>query len=100
MFCASEAIRTDGWAAEPCEVTFEFHDNRGRILKQATRTLQPDQAAFLDLRASEIGLTLRRGEIVPCIGVARGGAVSNFEMFDTFSGLTLLLANPAALMLP
>ena len=96
--CPDEATRTGG--AQPCDVTFIFHNNAGRILKQATVTLQPGKAGFLDVRASEIGLTARRGEIQPCIRVERGGAIANFEMIDTFTGLTLLLANPAAPMTP
>ena len=96
--CPSDPTRTD--VAEPCDVTFIFHNNAGRILKQATITLQPGKAGFLDVRASEFGLTARRGEIQPCIRVARGGVVANFEMIDTFTGITLLLANPAAPMTP
>ena len=97
-FCPDEATRAGG--AEPCDVTFIFHNNAGRILKQATVTLQPGKAGFLDVRAAEIGLTARRGEVIPCIRVARGGAIANFEMIDTFTSLTLLLANPAAPMTP
>ena len=62
--------------------------------------MQPGKAGFVDMRASEVGLTARRGEIQPCIRVERGGAIANFEMIDTFTGLTLLLANPAAPMAP
>ena len=81
-------------------MSFIFHNNAGRILKQATVTLQPGKSGFLDVRASEFGLTARRGEIQPCIRVGRGGVIANFEMIDTFTGLTLLLANPAAPMTP
>ena len=97
-FCPDEATRTTG--AEPCDVSFIFHNNAGRILKQATITLQPGSAGFLDARAAELGLTARRGEMIPCVRVARGSVISNLEMIDTFTGLTLLLANPAAPMTP
>jgi len=96
--CSDEVPRTGD--VEPCWVTFIFHNNAGRILKQATITLQPGKAGFLDVRAAEIGLTARRGEMIPCIRVGRGGVIANFEMIDTFTGLTLLLANPAAPMTP
>ncbi len=99
-FCPADATRTDGGSAEPCEVTFIFHDNAGRIFKQATMTLPPGKAGFLDLRLSETGLTARRVEIEPCFRVGRGGAITNFEMIDSLTGLTLLLANPAAPITP
>ena len=97
-FCPDEGTRAGG--SQPCDVTFIFHNNAGRILKQATVTLQPGKAGFLDVRAAEFGLTARRGEIQPCVRVERGRAIANFEMIDTFTGLTLLLANPAAPMTP
>ena len=46
-------------------------------------TLQPGTGRFLDLRAAEMGLTARRGEIVPCIRVGHGAAVATFELIDT-----------------
>lgn len=97
-FCPSDPARAGG--GEACDVTFIFHDNAGRIFKQATMTLLPGKAGFLDLRAAETGLTARRVEVDPCIRVGRGGAIANFEMIDTLTGLTLLLANPAAPMTP
>ena len=82
-----------------CEVTFIFHVSGGRILKQATITLGPGASGFLDLRASEAGLTARSGEIVPCVRVGRGIAISNFEMIDTVTGLTTQVAYPATAIL-
>ena len=82
-----------------CEATFIFHISGGRILKQATITLEPGAGGFLDLRASEAGITARSGEIIPCVRVGRGSAVSNFEMIDTITGLTTQVAYPATAIL-
>ena len=97
-FCPADPTRTGG--GDPCDVTFIFHDNAGRIFKQARMMLSPGKAGFLDLRAAETGLTARRVEADPCFRVGGGGAIMNFEMIDTLTGLTLLLANPAAPMMP
>jgi len=85
--------KTDG--PPSCEVTLIFHLSGGRILKQATLTLEPGAGGSLQLRTTEFGLTARLGEIIPCIKVGRGSAVSTFEVIDTASGLTTLLAHPA-----
>jgi hypothetical protein len=97
-FCSEAATRTG--AAEPCEVTFIFHASGGRVFKQSTITLEPGTSGFLDLRAAEIGLTFRRGEIIPCIRVGRGVAVASYESIDTLTGLTLTSGYPAALITP
>ena len=79
-----------------CEVALIFHVSGGRILKQATITLEPGTGGFLDLRASEAVLTARSGEIVPCIRVGRGSALSTFEMIDAFTALTTQVAYAAS----
>ena len=96
--CSDDATRTG--IAEPCEVTFNFHASGGRIFKQATMTLAPGSSGFMDLRSGETGLTFRRGEIVPCLRVARGAIVATHETIDTFTGLTATFAYPAALVSP
>ncbi len=93
---AADVTRTP----EPCDVTFIFHDARGRILKQSTMTLDPGASAFLDLRGSEAGLNVRRGEIIPCFRVGRGAIVGTVETIDNLTGLTLVLAHAATLTTP
>jgi len=95
-YCPVEPTRV----AEPCDVTFIFHDTRGRILKQASRTIDPGTAGFLDFRASEAGLTVRRGEIIPCVRVGRGAVLATVETIDNLTGLTILLAHQALLATP
>ena len=51
----------------PCNVTLEFHDITGRVLKQMTKTLAPGEGTFLDLRGSDMPLTGRHMELAPCI---------------------------------
>ena len=81
----------------PCDVTLEFHDIQGRLLKQSRMTLQPDTGGFLDLRWLETGSPSRKVEIQPCIKVAGGAAIGTLAIVDNFSGLTLTQAYPAAL---
>jgi hypothetical protein len=81
----------------PCDVTFEFHDIQGKLIKQSRMTLQPDTGGFLDLRWAETGSTARRVEIDPCWKVSGGPAVGTLAIVDDFSGLTLAQAYPAAL---
>jgi len=97
-FCSEVAVRPG--ISEPCEVTFIFHASGGRIFKQSTVTIEPGASAFLDLRAAEIGLTFRRGEIIPCLRVGRGAAVASYESIDTLTGLTITLGYDAALITP
>ncbi|MBI4908193.1 MAG: hypothetical protein HY820_31495 [Acidobacteria bacterium] len=94
--CAEET-RTLGGS---CEVTFIFHLSGGKIVKQSTMTLAPGAGAFLDLRSSEMGLGARPGEIIPCLRIGRGGVFATYEMIDTASTFTTLLAYPATAILP
>ena len=97
-FCPAGLTRTE--PAEPCEVTLLFHTLSGRVAKQSTVTLQPDTGVFLDLIAGELGLTARRGEIIPCLRVGRGAAAASFELIDTLTALTTVLTLPAAPVSP
>jgi hypothetical protein len=83
----------------PCDVTLEFHDLQGNLLKQSRMTLQPDTGGFLDLRWSETRSISRRVELDPCVKVAVSGgpAVGTFAIVDNFIGLTLVQAYPATL---
>jgi hypothetical protein len=83
----------------PCDITFEFHDLQGRVLKTSRMTLQPDTGGFLDLKWSETGSTSRRVELSPCFKVAVGGgpAVGTLAVVDNFTGLTLSQGYPAVL---
>jgi hypothetical protein len=96
--CVNTPTREGG--SEPCEVAFIFHTAEGRVLKQSSMTLMPGTGGFLDFRTAEVGLPVRRGEIVPCVRVARGAALSTLEVFDTFSGLGNVLAHGAAALAP
>jgi hypothetical protein len=78
----------------PCDVTLEFHDVTGRVLKQATFRLQPGQAASLDLRSTEAAAS-RRTEIQPAIPQAgRGFVLATVEVYDNLTGRTIALMNP------
>ena len=65
----------------PCEITFEFRHMGGRVLKQATMTIQPGTAGFLDLAAAQTGIS---GPVLlePCWDVTRGSAFASLEVFD------------------
>src|SRR5262245_19302649 len=91
VFCLSDANAAG--APEPCAVALHFHDLRGNILKQAEMMLLPDTGGFLDLRFSEMGLTSRQGEIIPCLRVERGIAVGSVELFDAFAFRTRILTS-------
>ena len=79
-------------APTPCDITFEFHHISGRMLKQATVTLQPGTGGFLDLTAAETGIA-GMVQIDPCWIVTRGVALASFEVFDNFSLRTRILIN-------
>jgi hypothetical protein len=96
-FCPNDQLTPGLLLPASCDVVFEFHDAQGRLLKQARTTLQPGTGGFADLRWQEAGGTGRRVEIVPCWKVTGGAAVGNFSLIDTFSGLTIAHAYPAAL---
>jgi hypothetical protein len=76
----------------PCEITFEFHHITGRILKQATITLQPGTGGYLDLPAAQTGIP-GTVQINPCWHVTRGAAFASLEVFDTLSQRTRILIN-------
>lgn len=95
-FCPDDATRT-GLPPDPCAVTFQFHDLRGRLMKQSKITLQPGTGGSLDLRSAEIGSTAGRVEIIPCVLVGRGMAVGSVRVVDNFTGHANVLAYPAVL---
>jgi len=80
-----------------CDVTFTFRNIRGGVIKEATMTIAPGTAGFLDLRGSERGSTASRVEITPCIRVGRA-AVGGLQLIDNLTGLTTVLAYPATLL--
>jgi hypothetical protein len=82
----------------PCDITFEFHDANGRVLKASRMSVPAGTGAFLDLRYPEAGSTERRVLIDPCWTVANGAAVLDLQTVDSFTGLTLTQAYPAALV--
>jgi hypothetical protein len=79
-------------------VDIHFHHIQGRILKEAALTLAPGTAGFLDFRTAEVGLTARRGEMVPCLKVGSGAVVSSFELVDTLTGLDIAITNEAVVV--
>ena len=85
-FCDGSVVPT------PCDITFEFQDAKGNILKQASMILQPETAGFLDFsgRPSTDGGTV---EINPCFKVLRGTAQASVEILDNFIQRTRLLIN-------
>jgi len=93
-YCPDEPART-GLPADPCDVTFQFHDLRGRLVKQSRMTLQPGTGGSLDLRSSEVGSSAGRVEIIPCVLVGRGLAVGSIRVLDNFTGHAQVLAYPA-----
>jgi len=95
-FCPNEAT-TPGAGPMACDVTFNFHDAQGRVIKQSRMTLQPGTSGFADLRWPEIGATARRVELDPCWTVAGGMAVGTFALIDNLTGLTIVQAYPADL---
>jgi len=88
----------DGSVAPGCDVTFEFHDANGRVLKSSRMSVPAGTGAFLDLRYSEAGSTASRVLISPCWTVANGAAVLDLQTVDSFTGLTLTQGYPAALV--
>jgi hypothetical protein len=65
-------------------------------VKQTRLVLQPDTAGFVNLKWEETGSTARKVDIFPCIKVGSGNPVGSFAIIDTFTGLTLSQAYPAA----
>ncbi len=94
-FCPSDGTR----APVACDVTFFFHDLRGRVLKPSRVTLQPGTGGSLDLRSSESGSVASRVEIIPCFKVASGAVVASFRLLDAIPGQSSRMAYPAAALL-
>src|SRR5215471_19047499 len=88
-FCSDEA------PADPCDVTFHFHDQRGQVIKQSTLILKPGYSGFLDIRAAEIAGGSGRVTIIPCFLVDRGQVIGAVRIFDMFTQRQRLLANMA-----
>jgi hypothetical protein len=74
----------------PCDVTFEFHDQRGGTLKQASMVLQPNTVGFLDFSLATAAFA-SRVEIEPCFKVLRGTAQPTLELMENFTHRTRLL---------
>ncbi len=74
----------------PCDITFEFHDSSGAMLKQADMILQPGTSGFLDFQAGPGPNTV---EIDPCWKVLRGVAMASLEVFDVLTERTRILLN-------
>jgi hypothetical protein len=88
----------DGSVVPSCDVTFEFHDANGNVLKASRMTVPAGTGAYLDLRYIETGSTATRVLISPCWTVASGAAVVDLQTVDSFTGLTLTQAYPGALL--
>lgn len=87
-YCEADETRS----AESCDVTLEFHDLQGRTVKQSRVTLQSGTGIFVDLKLAETRTSARRFEIDPCVKVGRGTAIGSFELIDTFTGRSTVLA--------
>lgn len=88
----------DGSVVPACDVTFEFHDATGRVLKAERKSIPAGASAFSDLRYSETGSTERRVTIDPCWTVAVGAAVLDLQTVDIFTNLTVTQAYRAAVV--
>jgi hypothetical protein len=77
----------------PCDITFEFHDMNGRVLKQVSMTLQPETSGFLDFSLAAATFVPGRVEIAPCWTIQRGTAQASLEIFDNFTERTRMLIN-------
>lgn len=65
-----------------CDVTFEFHDAAGNILKQSRARLLPGTSGFLDLSPSDTASRDSRITLDPCVKVADGAAVATLGIID------------------
>jgi hypothetical protein len=79
-------------ASVPCEIVFEYESANGRVLKQASMTVQPGAAGYLDLSAAQSGIS---GPVLadPCWKVLRGSALPSLQVFDTLTLRTRILIN-------
>jgi hypothetical protein len=84
---------------DACEFQLRFADLSGRIIKQDTRRILPDQATFLDITATDLrsaGWDGTRGELVPAVMPAQGcRVIPTVEVFDSLTGKTEVFANIA-----
>ena len=85
-------------APQPCDITFEFHDANGRVLKSGRKSVPAGAGAVFDLSYAETGSTERRVLIDPCWTVANGAAVLDLQTVDSFTGFTLTQGYPSALV--
>ena len=97
-FCDGSVRTADGSVRKACEVTFEFTDGNGRVLKSSRTTLQPGTGAFVDLHYEDTGGSSPRAAVAPCLKVAGGSAVASFALLDRASGQTITQSSPAALV--
>jgi hypothetical protein len=90
----------NGHAAEPCRGDLMLHDIAGNVVARQSVRLRPGEGAFLDFTGnSRTGVpAVDRLAIDPCwIPADRSGrGIPTVEVFDTASGRTTLVMNPAA----
>jgi hypothetical protein len=91
-YCPAANGSTDRPAA--CDVSFEFLDASGKLLKTSRLTVQPGSASFVDLTWQETESRERRVEIEPAWQVTGGAPVLTFGIVDN-SGLTITHSFPA-----
>jgi hypothetical protein len=91
-FCPAANGSTDRPA--PCDVSFEFQDVSGKVLKTSRLTVQPGTASFVDLTWQETESRERRVEVEPLWQVTSGAPVLTFGIVDN-SGLTITHGFPA-----
>jgi hypothetical protein len=86
VFCPAANGSTDRPA--PCDVSFEFLDVSGKVLKTSRLTVQPGTANFVDLTRQETESRERRVEVEPVWQVTAGAPVLTLAIVDN-SGLTI-----------
>jgi hypothetical protein len=91
-FCPAANGSTDRPA--PCDVSFEFHDVSGKVLKTSRLTVQSGTASFVDLTSQETESRDRRVEVEAIWQVTAGAPVLTFAIVDN-SGLTITDNFPA-----
>lgn len=91
-FCPAANGSTDRPA--PCDVSFEFHDVSGKLLKASRLTVKPGTVGFVDLTWQETESREQRVEVEPVWQVTSGAPVLTFGIVDN-SGLTVTHNFPA-----
>ena len=81
----------------PCDITLEFHDTRGALVKQTSMTLQLGSSGYLDFQA---GIGQDTVGIDPCWKILRGAAMASVEVFDALTQRTRILIDWADQMTP